>query len=66
MIENYDKKGVVQYRFLKKGDFGEWNDAKVAPKAGGVSLFLNGVTKDAELQISITANKSVKESVVIK
>lgn len=63
--ENYDKKGVVQYRFLKKGDFGEWNDAKVAPKAGGVSLFLNGVTKDAELQIRITANKSVKESVVI-
>jgi hypothetical protein len=63
--ENYDKKGVVQYRFLKKGDFGDWNDAKVAPKAGGVSLFLNGVTKDAELQIRITANKSVKESVVI-
>ena len=63
--ENYDKKGVVQYRLLKKGDFGEWKDAKVVPKPGGVSLFLNGVSKDAELQIRIKANNRIKESVVI-
>ena len=63
--ENYEKKGVVQYRLLNKGDFGEWKNAKVVPKPGGVSLFLNGVSKDAELQIRITANNSIKESVVI-
>jgi len=63
--ENYDQKGVVQYRFLKRGDYSEWNEAKVVPKPGGVSLYLNGVTKNAELQIRITANRSIKESVVI-
>lgn len=63
--ENYERKGIVQYRFTNRGDFGEWQDAKVVPKQGGVSLFLNGVSKDAELQIRITANNVIKESVVI-
>ncbi len=57
--ENFDRERVVEYRFLNEStgiNWTEWREATVIPKAGGVSVYLPGVKKDADIQIKVTAN----------
>lgn len=63
--ENYDQKAVVQYRSLLRRGYSDWKEAVVVPKPGGVSLLLDGVSKDAELQLRVTANRQVRDSEVM-
>jgi hypothetical protein len=64
--ENAQKKDIVQYRLLKKrGRWTDWQDAVVIPRAGGVSLLLNGVAKNSEIQIRVTTNNQIWNSDVV-
>lgn len=62
---NFDRPGVVEYRFLEENrsmEWTDWKEAKVIPQQGGVSLFLPGVKRNAPFQIKVTADGKVKTS----
>ena len=63
--ENYDQKDIVQYRLLKRNGYSDWKEAFVVKESGGVSLRLEGVPKDAELQLRVTANRQFRDSDVM-
>ncbi len=65
VIENANLQGVVQYRFLKRRSWGEWQEAMVVPRPGGVSLLLNGVTRDSQMQIRVSTNNGTWNSAVV-
>ncbi len=57
---------LVKYRFFdNRRGWGEWKNALVKPQSGGVSLFLDGVNKDTEMQIQVTSGGQIWQSDVI-
>lgn len=65
VIENAQLRDVVQYRFFRRRGWGEWREAMVVPRPGGVSLLLNGMTRDSEIQIRVSTNNGTWESAVV-
>ncbi|PCJ94423.1 MAG: hypothetical protein COA50_11720 [Flavobacteriaceae bacterium] len=64
--ENAGQSDIVKYRFLqKRGIWGDWKDAVVIPKSAGVSLLLDGVTKNSEIQIRVSTNNGTWNSDVV-
>ena len=63
---NIGNADMVQYRFFdNRRGWGNWKKALVKPQSGGVSLYLDGVNKDTEMQIQVTTNGRVWQSDVI-
>ncbi len=56
----------VEYRYLDTFSaslYSDWQEADVIPKAGGVSLYLKSVRRGAEIQLKVTANGRIGQSV---
>jgi len=64
--ENIDRSEIVRYRFFdRRNQWGEWKKPVLKPAAGGVSLYLDGVKKDSEIQIQVrTANNTWSSDVI--
>jgi hypothetical protein len=57
---------LVRYRFFNRRlGWSKWKDALIKPQSGGVSLVINGVSKESEIQIQVkTDNKTWISDVV--
>jgi hypothetical protein len=57
---------LVRYRFFdKKTAWSDWKDALIKPQAGGVSLIINGVSRESEIQIQVRTNDKTWKSDVV-
>jgi len=64
--QNENLPELVRYRFLnRRSGWSAWKDALIIPEAGGVSLAIDGVSKESEIQIQVrTAKQTWKSDVV--
>ena len=63
---NYNQKDIVKYRFFSsKTGWSSWKEALIKPQSGGLSLFLEGVGKNTEMQIQVTTKNGIYTSDVI-
>lgn len=64
--ENIDKEEIVRYRFFDRYvQWSAWKKPTIRLTAGGISLYMDGVKKDSELQVEVrTSNKSWSSDVV--
>ncbi len=64
--ENIDKSEIVRFRFFdQRNQWGEWKKPVIKPAAGGVSLYLDGVKKDSEIQVQVRTDQNTWHSDVI-
>jgi hypothetical protein len=64
--ENLDREEVVRYRFFdERVQWSEWMKPVIKPTAGGISLYLNGVKKNSEIQVQVRTNDKSWNSDVI-
>ena len=64
--ENIDQNEIVRFRFFDiKNQWSEWKKPIIKPAAGGVSLFIDGVKKDSELQVQVRTDSQTWRSDVI-
>ena len=64
--ENIDRDEVVRYRFFdERVQWSDWKRPIIKPTAGGISLYLNGVGKNSEIQVQVRTNDRSWNSDVI-
>jgi len=63
---NIDRDEIVRYRFFDEVvQWTDWKKPVIKPTAGGISLYLDGVKKDSELQIQVRTNQRSWSSDVV-
>ena len=63
---NLGNKDTVKYRFFNRKDgWTDWKPALIKPQSGGISLLMDGVNKNTEMQIQVTANNRIWTSDVV-
>jgi hypothetical protein len=63
---NLGNADTVKYRFFnRRNGWTDWKPALVKPQSGGISLLLDGINKNTEVQIQVTANNRIWTSDVI-
>ena len=64
--ENIDRDEIVRYRFFDQNiQWSEWKKPIIKPTAGGISLYMDGVKKDSELQVEVRTNQRSWSSDVV-
>jgi len=64
--KNMDRDEIVRYRFFDEVyQWTDWRKPVIKPTAGGISLYLDGVKKDSELQIQVRTNQKSWSSDVV-